>query len=73
MAGTTHQRFEHVASAVYVVGSDPAGGPKFRVRVSALPTGQQLVLAVPLDNTQHTLHRLLSIEALVTLLARVST
>src|SRR5437763_8810436 len=41
-------------SAYLTTGSDPAGGPKFRVRVSALPTGQQLVLAVPLDNTQHT-------------------
>ena len=38
-------------SAYLTTGSDPAGGPKFRVRVSALPTGQQLVVAVPLDNT----------------------
>src|SRR3954470_15804994 len=57
------------ATTYLTTGSEPAGGPKFRVRVSALPNGQQLVLAVPLDNTQHTLHRLLTIESAVTVLA----
>ena len=56
-------------TAYLTTGSSPTGGPKFRVRVSGLPTGQQLVLAVPLDNTEHTLHRLLTIEGAVTVLA----
>jgi len=48
------------------VGSATAGGPRFRVRASALPDGGQLVLALPLTETTDTLHRLLVVELAVT-------
>jgi two-component system, OmpR family, sensor kinase len=43
-----------------------SGGPEFRVRASALPDGQVLVVAQPLGDTQSTLHRLFLIELAVT-------
>src|SRR5438445_4433706 len=49
------------------VGSRPAGGPDFRVRVSPVRgTGQLLAVALPLRDVSATLHRLLLIEVLVT-------
>jgi len=48
-----------------------SGGPPFRVRVSQLDDGGQLILAVPLDTTVSTLHRLVAIELAVTGIALV--
>jgi two-component system OmpR family sensor kinase len=43
-----------------------SGGPEFRVRASTLDSGQLLVVAQPLGDTQSTLHRLFLIELAVT-------
>ncbi|MDQ6796539.1 MAG: ATP-binding protein [Actinomycetota bacterium] len=47
-------------------GAVEAGGPAFRVRVGQLDGGGQLILGLPLTNTEATLHRLLLIELVVT-------
>ena len=57
------------AHTYFTVDSVESGGPEFRVRASTLPAGGQLVIAVPLDDTVATLHRLLAIEAAVTVAA----
>jgi len=55
------------AAAVYFdAASTSSGGPDFRVRASRLPDGSALVLAVPLSDTEQTLHRLLFVELAVT-------
>ena len=54
------------------VDSKESGGPEFRVRTSALPSGGQLLVAVPLDDTAATLQRLLGIEAAVTVAALIA-
>jgi two-component system OmpR family sensor kinase len=54
------------------VDSVESGGPEFRVRVSALTSGGQLLIAVPLDDTAATLQRLLGIEVAVTAAALVA-
>jgi len=41
--------------------------PRYRTRLSALPDGSTLVVAIPLTDTTSTLHRLLGIELFVTL------
>ena len=43
------------------------GGPTYRVRVAPLRNGSTLVVALPLDDTQATLRRLLVIELLVSI------
>jgi two-component system OmpR family sensor kinase len=43
------------------------GGPRYRVRISSLPGGGGLAVALPLGETGRTLHRLVLIEVLVTL------
>ncbi|MBW3668246.1 MAG: HAMP domain-containing protein [Actinobacteria bacterium] len=43
------------------------GGPRYRVRVAPLRNGSTLVAALPLDETQATLRRLLMIELFVSL------
>lgn len=48
------------------VGPAQSGGPTFRVRAAILANGDQVILAVPLDDTQATLRRLLNIELAVT-------
>jgi two-component system OmpR family sensor kinase len=48
------------------VSAAQAGGPTFRVRASVLRDGEQLILAVPLDDTRATLRRLFNIELAVT-------
>ncbi|MDQ6909888.1 MAG: HAMP domain-containing histidine kinase [Actinomycetota bacterium] len=48
------------------VGPAQPGGPTFRVRAAILANGEQVILAVPLDDTQATLGRLLNIELAVT-------
>jgi two-component system, OmpR family, sensor kinase len=60
-----------------VPGNEPArlltlsarerGGPRYRVRVSSLPGGGALVVALPLRDTFSTLHHLLLIELLVSI------
>ena len=51
----------------HTVGSAVPDGPRYRTRVSALQRGSaQLVVALPLDDTDTTLRRLLWIETLVT-------
>ncbi|MEY2421349.1 MAG: two-component system, OmpR family, sensor kinase [Acidimicrobiaceae bacterium] len=54
------------AHTYFTVGSVEEGGPEFRVRASTLPSGGQLLIAVPLDDASATLHRLLAIEVAVT-------
>jgi len=46
--------------------STEAGGPAFRVRASLLQNGDQLVLALPLNDAGGTLHQLVLIELAVT-------
>jgi two-component system OmpR family sensor kinase len=53
-------------SVYFTVPSQQAGGPAFRVRASALPNGDVLVVAQPLGDTGSTLHHLLLIEVVVT-------
>jgi two-component system OmpR family sensor kinase len=54
------------------VGSAESGGPSFRVRASSVGDGAQLIVAVPLDDTTTTLHRLVLIELGVTAAALVA-
>jgi two-component system OmpR family sensor kinase len=54
------------AHTYFTVGSVEPGGPEFRVRASALASGGQLLIAVPLDDAAATLQRLLGIEVAVT-------
>ena len=54
------------AHEYFTVDAAEDGGPPFRVRASTLPSGDQLLIAVPLDDTIATLHRLLGIEIAVT-------
>jgi two-component system OmpR family sensor kinase len=54
------------------VDSVESGGPEFRVRASELPTGGQLLVAVPLDDAAATLQRLLAIEVAVTVAALIA-
>jgi two-component system OmpR family sensor kinase len=49
--------------------STTTGGPEFRVQVSTSVDGDQIILALPLDNVDATLHRLLLVEGAVTLAA----
>ena len=49
-----------------------ADGPRFRVQVSNSADGDQIILALPLDNVDATLHRLLLVEGAVTLAALVA-
>ncbi|MHB1504894.1 MAG: sensor histidine kinase [Acidimicrobiales bacterium] len=49
-----------------------SGGPDFRVRVSLLAGGGQLILALPLDQTASTLHRLVLVELVVTAVAMLA-
>jgi len=53
-------------TAYFTAPSAQSGGPPFRVRVSQLENGGQLILATPLDATVSTLHRLIAIELAVT-------
>jgi two-component system OmpR family sensor kinase len=55
-----------------VVGSAQSGGPQFRVLVSSLQGGGQLVVATPVSEMAATLHRLVYIELAVTLAALVA-
>ena len=50
-------------------GSTTAGGPRFRVQISRTADGDELILGLPLDTVDATLHRLLLIELAVTLAA----
>jgi two-component system, OmpR family, sensor kinase len=59
------------ARTYFTVGSVDAGGPRFRVRASALPGGEQLIVAASLHDTLDTLHKLLAIEIAVTAAALV--
>ena len=52
-----------------VVGSTQSGGPQFRVLVTSLLGGGQLVIATPVNEVTGTLHRLVYIELAVTLAA----
>ena len=63
--GTTTARF-------LTVDANESGGPQFRVRVVTLAGGGQLLTAVPLDDTEATLKRLLAVEAAVTVAALVA-
>ncbi|MGH8996104.1 MAG: sensor histidine kinase [Acidimicrobiales bacterium] len=48
--------------AVFGEPSTEKGGPDFRVRVTKLADGTEVVVAAPITDTEHTLHRLLLIE-----------
>lgn len=54
------------------VASVESGGPEFRVRASSLPSGGQLLVAVPLDDAAATLQRLVAIEVAVTAAALIA-
>ena len=56
------------SSRYLTVGSDPPGS-RFRALATQLRSGDQLVLAAPLDDVQQTLRRLLDVELAVTLAA----
>jgi len=60
------------AAVFFTADSEQKGGPQFRVRASLLPSGKQLIVAVPLADTVGTLHRLLAIELGVTAAALVA-
>ncbi len=51
--------------AYFTAPSATAGGPALRVRASTLTNGDLLILALPLGDTQSTLHQLLIIELIV--------
>ncbi len=51
--------------AYFTAASAESGGPELRVRASTLTNGDLLILALPLGDTQSTLHRLLLIELVV--------
>jgi two-component system, OmpR family, sensor kinase len=53
-------------STFFTTGSTKAGGPAFRVRVTQLQNGDQLVQAVAIGDTTSTLHTLFLIELAVT-------
>jgi two-component system, OmpR family, sensor kinase len=59
----------HEPVKFFTAPSAKPGGPPFRVRVSQLSDGGQLILASPLDATVSTLNRLFAIEVAVTLIA----
>jgi two-component system OmpR family sensor kinase len=52
--------------AYLTVGAAGGSGPSFRVRASALPNGQVLVLAAPLSSVSSTLSQLVGVEVVVT-------
>jgi two-component system OmpR family sensor kinase len=56
----------HEPTVTFTASSSPAGGPEFRVRAWTLANGDQLILALPLEETVGTLHRLIAIEVAVT-------
>ena len=61
------------SSAAYLTtGSTTTGGPRFRVQVSRTADGDEIILGLPLDTVDATLHRLLLIELAVTLAALVA-
>ena len=59
-------------SKYFTVDAKEADGPQFRVRATALPNGDQLLTAVPLDDTEATLNRLLAVEVAVTAAALIA-
>lgn len=59
-------------TVAFTTGSTQPGGPQFRVRAWVLSNGDQLILALPLDQTAATLDRLLTIEVAVTAAALVA-
>jgi len=59
-------------SKYFTVDARESGGPQFRVRASTLPDGDQLLVAIPLDDTVATLNRLLTVEIAVTVAALVA-
>jgi two-component system OmpR family sensor kinase len=61
----------HEPTRYFTTPSAGTGGPPFRVRVSQLDSGGQLILAVPLDTTESTLRRLIAIELAVSGIALV--
>jgi two-component system, OmpR family, sensor kinase len=52
--------------AVYLTTASASGGPAYRLRVSLLSDGRQLVLGLPLTATDATLAHLVKVELLVT-------
>jgi two-component system OmpR family sensor kinase len=55
--------------STFTVDGAEAGAPAFRVRAERLAGGGTLIVALPLDEVQRTLARLVAIEAVVTVLA----
>ena len=62
----------NTASRFLTVDANEDGGPRFRVRVTTLADGGELLTAVALDDTEATLNRLLAVEAAVTAAALVA-
>ncbi len=60
-------------SKYFTVAAAETGGPDFRVNVSSFgPTGQTLIVALPLRDVTHTLNRFRNIEVLVTVAVAVA-
>ncbi len=55
--------------AYFTAPAEQPGGPRFEVRASELVNGAVLILALPLDQSDATLHRLLLVELAVSTLA----
>jgi two-component system OmpR family sensor kinase len=56
----------------FTVPSTTPGGPDFRVRADSLSDGGMLLVALPLDDAQETLDRLLVVEAIVIVVVLVA-
>jgi two-component system OmpR family sensor kinase len=54
------------STSYFTTRAEQPDGPSFRVRATVLDSGFQVIVATPLDNTDQTLHRLLTVELLVT-------
>ena len=60
------------AANYFTEPSRQANGPLFRVRASSLVGGYELILATPLTTIDSTLHHLIAIDEIVTLLALIA-
>jgi two-component system OmpR family sensor kinase len=58
-----------IPGVTFTTSAVESDGPRFRVRASLLPGGEQLIVALPLTEAYATLNRLLLVEVIVTLAA----
>jgi two-component system OmpR family sensor kinase len=65
ITGFSVQR-DGTSATYFTTTATQTGGPSFRVRVSKMSNGNEVIVAIPLDATNSTLNRLLIIELIVT-------